>query len=383
MRRILLGIAFIGMTLGFAACDNDGISQEELNESNATLIAAVMAPQNTDVSDPKVKEIVTKWTDRELTTSQAKSQLKALGFTDAQVDAALKDDDNTPTATQTRATAKTPAATQTPPASTPTGSGSTGSATEARVLTSKGSIPALPNDKSRGAWTIKVNDTALDPSQDGAVGKWLAVLENPNPSQWETAANVRNPIRTDFPTADCRQQANARGVMEEYCQVPQGVEYGEDESPFCENHPCDLQLSPWHFRLITGDYSFLGHTCQGNADAQKGCLLLIINVMDRSVTFRDQDVDNGYTLTGRYWDGDNLQWGTLGLVSHHSAAMLGMKTYAHPGEPLNAGNAERPDNAGANCGTPNACRSVDAFVVIVSGDRVLATAQTTVTSASK
>jgi hypothetical protein len=108
---------------------------------------------------------------------------------------------------------------------------------------------------------------------------------------------------------------------------------------------------------------------------QKGCLLLLINVMDQSVTFRDQDVDNGFTLRGRYWNGDSLEWGTWGLVSHASANMLNMPTFAREGEVLNAGD---PGNSGANCGTPTGCREVDARVIVVAGDAPIAVLETVV-----
>lgn len=366
MRRILEGIAFIGMTLGLVACGgDDGISKEDYQNGNATLvagIAAIVAPPSAEVSDPKVKEIVTKWTDREVTTSEAKSQLKALGFTDAQVDAALKDEDDEPTATQTRATAATtPAATQTPPASTPTKVSDSDSATDKRKLTSVGTIPPLPNDISHNGWTIHTNDTALIADQDGMVGNWLKRLEVPNPSEWKYFPNVGNPDRPDLPTSAEKP-------------APWGAEYGMAESPYCENHPCDFVVSSLHYRLVTGDYSFMGNECYG--DKKKGCLLLVYNVHNETVIFRDQDVDNGFTVHGRYWDGNILEVATLGLVSHASANMLGMQTYARAGEILNFGEGT---NAGSNCGNPEGCGSVDVLVVVASGDRILATARTIVT----
>jgi hypothetical protein len=280
------------------------------------------------------------------------------GESDLTLAAASPSPSGTSTATATiKATeTATAAATATPTPDT------SDSATEKRVLTSKGSIPNLPNDISNNGWVIHVADTTLDPNQDGIVGDWLKRLEAVNPSEWKYFPNVGNPDRPDLPTSEERP-------------APWGAEYGEDESPFCENHPCDIVVSSLHYRLVTGDYAFLGQECYG--DKKKGCLLLVYNVHNETVIFRDQDVDNGFTVTGRYWDGDILEVATLGLVSHASANMLGMQTFAdEDGEHLNFGEGT---NAGANCGVPEGCGTVDVLVVVASGDRIIATARTTVT----
>ena len=105
-------------------------------------------------------------------------------------------------------------------------------------------------------------------------------------------------------------------------------------------------------------------------------MLILVNVMDQSYTWRGQDVDNGFTLRGRYFNGDALEWGVWGLVSHGAANMLNLPTESHPGEVLNAG---APGNSGANCGNPLGCESVDVTLVVHAGDAIIAVAKTTVT----
>lgn len=227
------------------------------------------------------------------------------------------------------------------------------------TLTSQGTMPTLPTDASHGKWTISEN---ADINKDPIVRDWLKRLENPNPAQWKYFPNIGNPDRKDFPSSKTKPAS-------------WGAEYGEDESPFCENHPCDFVVPAWHYRLITADYSFLGQQCRGTDST--GCLLLLFNVGNKSVIWRNQDADNGFTVMGRYWDGDHLEWAALGLVSHASANMLGMQTFAHPGEPLNFGTGS---NAGANCGNPGACtKAIDVLLVISAQERILATAKSTVT----
>lgn len=221
------------------------------------------------------------------------------------------------------------------------------------VLSGEGTMPDLPKDASHGAWTVKLN---ADIDNDPIVRDWLSRLCDPDPAHGQTYPNIPNPDPGSCPF-----------------DVANGMEYGVANVPFCQQDMrCDFIVPAWHYRLITGDYGFLDTECHG-ADG-KGCALLLINVMDQSYTWRNQMADNGFTVPGRYWNGDKLDEGVSALVNHVSANMLGMKTLAHPDEVLNAGE----DNAGANCGTPNACGSVDFTVVVHAGDRILATAHTVV-----
>jgi len=223
-------------------------------------------------------------------------------------------------------------------------------------------IAADVNVTTSNGWEIG----ELDLKDDPIVAAWLPKVLAPSPELWPTYPNVANPKVPDF-------------------QVANGVEYGQDDSPFCEqDQRCDWVIPAWHYRLISGDYKFtspeFSYSCQ-NVEGQprKGCLIVLFNVMNESYTWRDQSVDNGFTVMGRYWNGDELQWAVWGLTSHASANMLNLATMRDPttGNVLNAGGNSA--NAGANCGVqPDACGTVDVMVIVHAGDRILATMHTTV-----
>lgn len=210
-------------------------------------------------------------------------------------------------------------------------------------------------------WEISEFDLKDDP----IVTAWLPKVSYPSPELWPTFPNVANPKVPDFQVAD-------------------GVEYGQDDSPFCEyKQTCDWVVPAWHYRLISGDYKFtspeFSYSCQNvEGQARKGCLIVLFNVMNETYTWRDQNVDNGFTVMGRYWNGDKLEWAVWGLTSHATANMLNYPTMRNSvtGDVLNAGSSI---NAGANCGVqPDACGTVDVMVVVHAGDRILATMHTTV-----
>lgn len=255
----------------------------------------------------------------------------------------------TVTATAVPSATATPSATASP---TPTAT-----ATPPSGLQGTGSMPSFIADISHGAWKIQGTDR-LD--KNPIVKGWLQRLKDPAPAVWKRFPNIPNPDVPGFRVVNGTQ-------------VPDGLEYGTYSSPFCFAHPCDLQVGAWEYRYISGDYKFLGTECKG--DMSKGCMLVLINVMDQSFTWRNQDVDNGFTLRGRYFNGDALEWGVWGLVSHGAANMLNMETFAREGEILNSG---APGNSGANCGSPLGCKSVDVTVVVHAGDAIIAVAKTTV-----
>lgn len=235
---------------------------------------------------------------------------------------------------------------------------------EAKVAnTNEYTSPVFVTDVSHGAWVIKGTDRLAD---NPVVAGWLGRLKDPAPSLWKYFPNVPNPDVPDFRVIKCPDDPS------KLC-VPDGMEYGTYDTPYCWQSPCDIPVGAWEYRYISGDYQFLNLECKG--DMQKGCMLVLINVMDQSFTWRDQYVDNGFTLRGRYFNGEALEWGVWGLVSNGAASMLNMKTYSHPGEPLNNG---QPGNSGANCGVPDGCKTVDVTVVMHAGDAVIAIAKTTV-----
>jgi len=224
--------------------------------------------------------------------------------------------------------------------------------------TSTGSMPEFVKDVSHDAWSIEGTERL---GENPVVAGWLSRLRDPAPELWKVFPNVPNPDVPEFRVLNGDE-------------VPDGMEYGTYDSPYCSSHPCDIPVGAWEYRYISGDYNFLGTECKG--DKSTGCMLVLINVMDESYTWRNQDVDNGFTLRGRYWNGDTLEWGIWGLVSHGGANMLNMETFAREGEVLNAG---APGNSGANCGNPLGCESVDVTLVVHAGDAIIAVAKTTVT----
>jgi len=222
-------------------------------------------------------------------------------------------------------------------------------------------VSSKPVGTTSNNWEISEFDLKDDP----VVAAWLPKVKAPSPELWPTFPNVANPKVPEFQVAD-------------------GVEYGQDDSPFCEqDQRCDWVIPAWHYRLISGDYKFtspeFSYSCQDVEDqARKGCLIVLFNVMNETYTWRDQNLDNGFTVMGRYWNGDKLEWAVWGLTSHATANMLNYPTMRNSvtGDILNAGSSI---NAGANCGVqPDACGTVDVMVVVHAGDRILATMHTTV-----
>jgi len=225
------------------------------------------------------------------------------------------------------------------------------------IVTSTQTI-SFTADVSHGAWTILgTNRLANNP----IIAGWLSRLKDPAPTLWKYFPNVPNPDVPGFRTSKDGKQ------------VPDGLEYGTYDSPYCSSHPCDIPVGAQEYRYISGNWKFLNMSCTATLD--KGCMLVLINEMDQSYTWRNQDVDNGFTVRGVYFNGDALEWAIWGLVSNGSAAMLNMPTFSHPGEVLNAGVGA---NSGANCGTPDGCKSVEVTVIIHVGDAIVAVATTTV-----
>ena len=213
--------------------------------------------------------------------------------------------------------------------------------------------PSFSSTETRGSWTINATDRL---AENPIVANWMNNLSDPDPSVWKTFPNIPNPDVKNFDPAN-------------------GMEYGTYDSPFCYTDPCDFIVGAWEYRYYSGSYYFEGFEC-GIVESDQGCLLLVINVMDQSYTFRDNSFDNGFTLRGRYFNGDALEWGVWGLVSHGSANMLNMPTMAHPDEVLNSGD---PGNSGANCGTPLGCNSVNVRVLVYAGEALISSLETTVT----
>lgn len=150
----------------------------------------------------------------------------------------------------------------------------------------------------------------------------------------------------------------------------QGLEYGEDLTTFCQyNETCDFVVPARHFRGYSGDYKFKGvGECLG--EGQKGCALGVFNVGEVSASFEDQWFDSGFTVWGRYWDGNFLSQAIWALLSHMSNNMLNMDSTLNPSVVT---------NAGANCSIVPGCESVENTFVITSGNQILMIGRQTIT----
>ncbi len=352
-----LVLATIGIVAIFAAIANGGND----GDNNQAATTATEDVQKVTIDDPRVQELVSMVRSGEIKNSdQLQVQAFRLGFTAEEVDSVISvigvhtglnlqaAPSPSPSSTATESATASATATPSPP---PDGKND---------LKGTGTKPSFVTDASHGDWTIQGTDRL---AENPVVAGWLSRLRDPDPANWKTFPNIPNEDVPEFRVVNGTE-------------VPDGVEYGTYDSPYCSSHPCDVPVGAWEYRLITGDYDVMGYECRGDSKTGHGCLLLLINVMDQSVTFRDQDVDNGFTLRGRYWNGDALEWGVWGLVSHASANMLNMPTFAREGEVLNSGD---PGNSGANCGIPQGCDSVDARVIVVAGDTAIAVLETKVT----
>lgn len=191
-----------------------------------------------------------------------------------------------------------------------------------------------------GDWNIQYFDGATTEMKDWSFNS-LA------PADWTKFPNVDN---GEYPAS-------------------QGVEYGEDLSAFCQqDQTCDFNVAARHYRLYTGDYSLEGvGECEENGSGA-GCALLVVNVGEVTAIYRDQHFDYGFTVTGRYWDGNFLPQAMWAVMSHASANMLNMATSLNPGG----------TNAGANCSVPGGCKTVEATFVVTSGNEILMIGRSTV-----
>lgn len=221
----------------------------------------------------------------------------------------------------------TPAAATTAPVSMPT------STTESLTT------PAAPT--TNGEWTVQYFDGATDEMRG-----WS--FKDLEPNNWPVFPNVDNGT---YPAS-------------------QGLEYGEDLSVFCQyKKTCDFVTAARHYRLYTGDYN-LKPVGECVAKDGSGCALMVINVGEVTSSFEDQTFDTGFTVTGRYWDGNFLPQAIWAGLSHASNNMLN----------LNSGlNPNGVTNAGANCSVPGGCVSVKSTFAVISGNEVLMIGRSTVT----
>gem|GEM_PF-2945996 len=189
---------------------------------------------------------------------------------------------------------------------------------------------------------------------------WISGLESlpASPELWPTFPNIPNPLVPSFRIVNGNE-------------VPDGLEYGQDIDIFCQQDlRCDFNVAARSYRLYTGDYDFpaVGESCN-IGDTGIGCAISVWNVGDVTALFENQSFDRGFTVAGRYWNGDVLHIAMSALMSHAAANMLNLSEL----------NPSGGANAGANCSVPSGCQGVNLVIVVTSGNEVLWKARTTVT----
>jgi len=130
------------------------------------------------------------------------------------------------------------------------------------------------------------------------------------------------------------------------------------ESPFedgdyFEDGQGDIDVSQYYYRVMTAGTIIieeLGVTCE--ATDSQGCLVIIVNHFGPTAMFRNAQVDNGFTVAGRVFD----------MATPEKTIRAGQALLDHYAGRMTA------SEDGANCGTIDACESVDwHFVVIGNG----------------
>jgi predicted small lipoprotein YifL len=217
-----------------------------------------------------------------------------------------------------------------------------GSPTTAPVANATNAPAGNNNPTGTGSgWNVKYFDGATD-----QMHVWFDQLKTVEPKNWHDFPNVDNPT-VGFKSAD-------------------GLEYGMGERNHCQVDKCNIVVAAREYLLVTADYSFPFGSCA--ATKEYGCALAIFNVGEVTAEFTNVTVKDGFTLNGRYWNGDTLQLAMWGLMSYTDAAMMNLPTTLNP---------KGINNAGANCSVPTGCPGVFNRIVITSGNQVLVVAEST------
>jgi hypothetical protein len=209
-------------------------------------------------------------------------------------------------------------------------------------------MPVAMSEAIQGKWEVSFYEGATDQMHG-----WFSNLKDPNPALWPDFPNVDNPT-ADFVAAN-------------------GLEYGLDESVFMEqNEFGQFPVQARGYRLISGDYNIPGiDVCEAETE-KAGCAIAIFNVGEVTADLKAW-VRQGFTVPGRYWNGDTLEQAMWGLSSHVSANMLNMNTNGAGNDTLNNPNRT---NAGANCSVVDGCDQVRFVIAITSGNQLLVKAIT-------
>lgn len=213
------------------------------------------------------------------------------------------------------------------------------------VATEEATATVTEEKVTTGDWNVEIFAGATDQMKG-----WVEALKNLEPVKWPEFPNVDN-LEADFVSAN-------------------GLEYGMDESVYCQQgQTCDIPVPARHYRIITADYDIPGIDACTGSEAGQGCGIMIINVGEVTANFRDSMVDTGFTVFGRYWNGDKLPEAINGGLSHVANNMLNLDSTLNP---------EKSVNAGANCSVVDGCKSVRLAFAIISGNELLVKGVTTV-----
>ena len=176
------------------------------------------------------------------------------------------------------------------------------------------------------------------------------------PEKWPTFPNQPNPLVPEFRVK----------IVDEVETVPDGLEYGIEESDFCQtpDSQCRFPVAARHYRIITADYDIGDIGKCAYADNGVGCALMIINIGNVTSVWEGK-VDMGFTVTGSYFNGDVLNEAIVAGLSHTANRMM---------------NLADPDatNPGSNCSSPEGCDGVDIKFIIIWGNEILMSGHTVV-----
>lgn len=221
------------------------------------------------------------------------------------------------------------------------------------VVTSTGSttvtVTAMPTATVPAAPISSVTITAPTAVSKTNMGGWeLSYYKGATPTMlgWKFELLVKD--WKDFPNVDFKPYNFL---------AKDGLEYGMAESAFGQlNKKVDVNTAALAYRLITGDYMIPGiDQCSGDVGLS-GCGIMLVNVGDVTSMFRNSEVDYGFTVTGRYWNGDAMPKTVWALLSHTAYNML------------NFGGGV---NAGANCSVAAGCKNLRLTFAILSGNELL------------
>ena len=196
--------------------------------------------------------------------------------------------------------------------------------------------------------------------QDAVKWTWRKIA----PELWPTFPNVPNPLVPEFRVVACADDPTKQ------C-VPDGLEYANQESNFCQQlagEACRVPVAAESYLYYSGDYNIPGvGSCSENGTGI-GCMLVIVNV-GRVTSDYTGVFSQGFRLHARYFNGNALDMAIWALTSEGANKMLNLNSKLNP---------QGIQNAGANCSVPEGCKGVHVQVQFTSGNEPLLNLTTTV-----